>query len=362
MQIEWVELVDFRGYHSLSFAPGASVNLVSGLNGQGKTNLLEGLGVLLVGRSFRGARLGDLVRWEASGAGLAGAVRRADTVRTLRRRIEPREDGRWGLAGEGCSWVRAVPFSAQDLAVIAGAPQARRGFLDGFAAKLFPAHARACARYRQVLARRNHLLQLGVGGRDLPARLEPWNEQLAALGVEVRQRRGHAVAALRPELAELHRELAGHGALSLGYRATGGVADGDVGAARARIECRLRDEIRRGQTLEGPHRDEIEVAVDGREARTFASRGQQRVLALALRLAEARAVARAVGSPPVLLLDDPFSELDAPTQERVAHHVAGAGQVFLSASGSDVPMATALRWDLQGGTVTRAVSLLRGAA
>jgi DNA replication and repair protein RecF len=360
VQIEWVELVDFRSYRSLSFTPGSALNVLTGANGQGKSNLLEGLGVLLAGRSFRGARLGEMVRWDQRAASVAGEISRGEAGRSVRRRIETRPDGRWGLSGEGCPWVRTVPFGWQDLAVVGGAPQARRNFLDGFAAKLLPAHGRTWVRYRQVLARRNCLLQAGLGERELTARLEPWNEQLAQLAVEVRQRRAQAVEALRPELARLHEALTGGAPVDLSCRAP---AQGtDPAAVRALLASRWRDEVRRGQTLEGPHRDEIELSVGERDARSFASRGQQRALALALRLAEARAVARAVGSPPVLLLDDALSELDRWTQERAVEQIAGAGQVFLTTAERDVAVGSAVWWDVTGGTVTQTLRRIRGAA
>jgi DNA replication and repair protein RecF len=363
VQIEWLELTDFRSYRALSFAPGSSINILSGANGQGKTNVLEGLGVLLVGRSFRGARLGEQVGWGATAAMLGGEVRKGESARSIRRRIEVREDGRGALLGEGCPWVRAVPFAWQDLAVITAGPQARRNFLDGVAAKLYPAHGRAWSRYRQVLARRNHLLQSGIAPREMAARIDPWNAQLAQLGGEVRQRRVTALGALGREFSSLHGDLSGEVGVDLVYRPTGGTVDLDVAALQAAMEARLGDEIRRGQSLVGPHRDEIDILVAGRDARLFASRGQQRVLALALRLAEARAVATAIGSPPVLLLDDALSELDRRTQERVVQHIAGSGQVFLTTAEREVPVAGAAWWDVRGGRVTQAtLTRIRGAA
>jgi DNA replication and repair protein RecF len=362
VQIECVQLVDFRCYRSLCFAPGSALNVLTGANGQGKTNLLESLGVLLAGRSFRGARPGEMVRWDQKAASLVGEVSRGEGTRILRRRIETRDDGHFRLAGEGYVWVRAVAFGWQDLAVVSGAPQARRNFLDGFAAKLFPAHGRAWARYRQVLARRNHLLQAGMGPRELSAGLEPWNEQLAQLAVEVRLRRAHAVEVLRPEFARLHEDLTGGAPVSVSCRAVAGMAGVEVAAVRALLESRLREEVRRGQTLEGPHRDDVGLSVGDRDARSFASRGQQRALALALRLAEARAVARAVGSPPVLLLDDALSELDPQTQERAVQHIAGAGQVFLTTAERDIPVGRATWWDVGGGSLTERRGRIRGAA
>ena len=189
MQIDRVELSDFRNYRTLSLTPAPHLNIFAGPNAQGKTNLLEGLGVLLVGRSFRGAKAADMLAWGAAGAFVSGEIRRGDTVRAVRRAVVPREDGRWGVGGEGCSWARAVAFGWQDLAILTEGPQARRNFIDGFAGKLYAAHLNRLGRYRQILARRNHLLQSGLVDGVLRNALAPWNEQLARVGLELAGRR-----------------------------------------------------------------------------------------------------------------------------------------------------------------------------
>ena len=184
MEIDRVELSDFRNYRTLSLMPAPHLNVFAGPNAQGKTNLLEGLGVLMVGRSFRGAKAADMLAWDAAGAFVGGEIRRGDTVRAVRRAVVQREDGRWGVGGEGCPWARAIAFGWQDLAIITEGPQARRNFIDGFAGKLYAAHLSGLRRYRQILARRNHLLQSGLVGGALRAALTPWNEQQDAERLE----------------------------------------------------------------------------------------------------------------------------------------------------------------------------------
>ena len=144
--------------------------------------------------------------------------------------------------------------------------------------------------------------------------------------------------------------MAGEGDLTLGYRGSlpeGVDEEGFVDALRKRRS----EEARRGQTLVGPHRDDMSVDLDGRDMRLFASRGQQRLLALALRLAEAGPVARAVGSSPVLLLDDALSELDPAVQLNVLRHIEGAGQVFLTTAEQAVPARRAAWWQVRDGQV-----------
>ncbi|MGH7414100.1 MAG: DNA replication/repair protein RecF [Candidatus Rokuibacteriota bacterium] len=363
MEIDRVELSDFRNYRSLSLTPAPHLNILAGPNAQGKTNLLEGLGVLLVGRSFRGAKAVDMLAWGAMSALVGGDLRRGDTVRAVRRGVVRREDGSWGVGGDGCSWARAIGFGWPDLAILTEGPQARRNFIDGFAGKLYAAHLSGLGRYRQILARRNHLLQGDLSGPTLRSALAPWNEQLARVGIELAGRRRGAVAALGEEAGRLYPTLAGTGTVGLQY--VGGL-DAAAGEAEfmAAIEARFEDEVRRAQTLVGPHRDDLLIEVDGRDLRRYGSRGQQRLMALTLRLAEVGPVARAVGSAPVLLLDDALSELDPEVQARVLEHVSAAGQVFLTTADATLPeLRRATWWDVRGGRVTDPIlSAVRGAA
>jgi DNA replication and repair protein RecF len=363
VHLEWVEFADFRNYRSLSLSPAPSLNILTGPNAQGKTNLLEGIAFLLVGRSFRSAKLAELSYWDSAGAVVTGQIRRMETTRPLRRTVSPREDGAWMVSGEGCPWARAIPFGWQDLAILTNGPQARRNFLDGFAGKIYPAHLTALNRYRQILARRNHLLQGGLDMSPLRERLAPWNQQLVRVGLELLSRRRTAATVLGAEAARLYPQLAGEGQVGLEYHCALGPDPTEASFAEA-VESRLVDEMRRGQTLSGPHRDDLLIEVDGRDLRTFGSRGQQRLMALALRLAEAGPVAEAVGSSPVLLLDDALSELDPTVQSRVLEHISRAGQVFLTTADAALPdVATAAWWEVKGGQVRDTnPAAVRGAA
>jgi DNA replication and repair protein RecF len=324
VQVSWIQVSEFRNYRALSWNPAARLNVLVGANAQGKTNLLEAIGFLLTGRSFRTARLAEVPRWETEeGAAVRGELRRTHVARTLRRVIQKGADGAWRGAGDDCPWARAIAFGWQDLEIINGGPAARRAFLDGFAARLQPSHRAALVRYRQVLDRRNRLLQQRLPAAALVSRLAPWDEQLVAVGGELVDRRRMAVAALQTELARVHSALApGRPKVEVRY-----VGAADLAAALAR---RRAEEIRRAQTVVGPHRDDLTIELDGVDARTFGSRGQQRLLALALRLAEVLPVTEAAGTPPVLLLDDALSELDAGARDGVLREVEGAEQVFLT--------------------------------
>ncbi|HMH52882.1 MAG TPA: DNA replication and repair protein RecF [Candidatus Acidoferrum sp.] len=360
MQIGWIQLVDFRNYHTLSYTPSAPLNLLTGANAQGKSNLLEALAVLLTGRSFRTSRLAEIPRWGAETTSLAGELRRTDGARTVRRGLRKREDGVWQGAGEECPWARVVTFGWQDLEIVNGMPAVRRNFLDGFAARLYPSHRAVFVRFRQVLARRNHLLQQRLPDRTLTARMAPWDEQFAVVGMEMIDRRRRAAAALQTEIARVYPTLVGdrralsgeHEKVEIRYRSSVGEATGPE-ALMAALERVRTEEARRGQTLVGPHRDDLAIELGGVDARAFGSRGQQRLLALSLRLAEILPITEAVGTAPLLLLDDALSELDAEVRHHVLREIRASDQVFLTtADALDVPGAA--RWIITKGEIAAA--------
>ncbi|HEU4367891.1 MAG TPA: DNA replication and repair protein RecF [Methylomirabilota bacterium] len=355
MQIGCVQLLEFRNYRTLSYRPEPRLNLLTGRNAQGKTNFLEGLAVLLTGRSFRTTRLAELPRWGAETAVLSGELLRSEGVRTVRRTIQRQDGGAWQASGEGCPWARVIVFGWQDLAILHGAPAARRAFIDGFAARLYTSHLPALLRYRRLVEQRNRLLQ----SRAASDRLAPWDEQVAAVGMELIDRRRRAVAALQTELARVYPALAAGPAgsgerqkVQVGYRSVIGEAT-EPAALVAALERARPLELRRGQTLVGPHRDDLAIEIDGVEVRPFSSRGQQRLLALALRIAEVLPVTEAAGTAPVLLLDDALSELDPGVRDNVLREIRTAEQVFLT-SPEPLRLSGAAGWVVEEGGIAAA--------
>jgi DNA replication and repair protein RecF len=349
VQIGWIQVLEFRNYPALTWSPSPKLNVLIGPNAQGKTNLLEALGFLVAGRSFRTTRLGEIPRWGSEQASVAGELGRAGASRGVRRLLLRSDSGTWHVAGEDCPWARAVAFGWQDLEILHGAPSARRAFLDGFAGRLYPGHRAALVRYRQILARRNLLLQR----RSPEAVLAPWDEQLAEVGAEVIGRRRRAAAALQTEVARVVPSLTGERhKVELRYRCSAGEVEEPAGLRRALEEART-EEFRRGQTVVGPHRDDLAIELDGVDLRLYGSRGQQRLVALGLRLAEVLPITEATGTAPVLLLDDALSELDARGREGVLREIQGAEQVFLTMPEplAGVPGA---RWAVRGGGLTAA--------
>jgi DNA replication and repair protein RecF len=349
VQIGCVQLLEFRNYRTLSYRPEPRVNLITGRNSQGKTNLLEALAVLLTGRSFRTTRLAELPRWDAEAAVLNGELQRSEGIRAIRRTIHKQDKGTWKVSGEGCPWARVIVFGWQDLAILNGGPSARRGFIDGFAARLYPSHLPGLLRYRRLVEQRNRLLQ----SRATADRLAPWDEQLATVGMEMIDRRRRSVAALQTELARVYPALGGGAQkVQITYRSVIGEAT-DPAAIVAALQRARPVELRRGQTLVGPHRDDLAIELGGMDARAFGSRGQQRLLALALRIAEVLPVTEAAGTMPVLLLDDALSELDDTVRASVLREILTVEQVFLT-SPAPLQVGGVAGWVVEGGGIAAA--------
>jgi DNA replication and repair protein RecF len=367
VHVRWIELTGFRNHPSLTFAPDPGLNVLVGRNGQGKTSLLEALHVLLTGRSFRTAKLADCLGWDAGDrASVAGELAMGSQVRGVRLELLTREGG-IEVRGMLCPWAGAVSFAAPDLALLAGGPQLRRAYLDGAAARLAPVHAEACRRYRLALHQRTRLLGDLAGRPDAERLLAPWDEQLATLGSEIMHRRLDVLALLADAVREVLRALAPEGAgVMLGYEPS--VTPGaDRDATRAALLLALAGvrgkELRRGLTLVGPHRDDVAIRLGRADARSAASRGEQRLLALALRLAVAVVVRRRLGHGPVLLLDDVLSELDREVGGRVLGWLDGRGQVVYTATDAQpAASSSGVVWQLAEGRLDPLGTLTRGVA
>ena len=217
-------MLEFRNYRALSWSPAPHLNVIFGPNAQGKSNLLEALGFLVTGRSFRTSRSAELPRWGTEAATLSGDLIRAETRRTIRRGLSKLEDGTWQTTGEASpEWARAIAFGWQDLEIVNGGPVARRNFIDGFAARLYVNHVPTLIRYRRILARRNRLLQQ----RPVPCDVRQEIDQRApARHLPSRSLPRHQ----RQELQRHHRPP-GHGGLRM-------LPLQEVRRAGASVDCR----------------------------------------------------------------------------------------------------------------------------
>jgi DNA replication and repair protein RecF len=334
VHIEHLWLKDFRSYPSVDLELTSGLCAVLGPNGVGKSNLLEAIGYLALLESFRGAPTEALVRAGASSAVVRGAVRsdereqliEAELVPSGRNRILVNRQ-RLTRSRDLLGAVRVTVFSPDDLALLKGGPGLRRTYLDQLLVSLDPRNDALRSELERALRQRNALLKQTRGRLDEAAELTlgVWDAKVVAAGEELARRRAETVARIEPVVVEAYGDVAGAPEpISLRYEAPWR----EVGLAAA-LRAARADELRRGVTLVGPHRDDLVVALNGLPARTHASQGEQRSLALALRLASHRLVHEVVGTPPVLLLDDVFSELD-PDRSAALLGSLPPGQTFLS--------------------------------
>jgi len=342
MIISHLELLDFRNYVSGSFELTAGTTVVIGDNGQGKTNLAEALAFLATLDSFRSAPTDALVRVGADAAIIRATVREDDgreslveieVVRAGRNRVQVNRQ-RLARVRDLLGTVRVTVFSPDDLILIKGSPGDRRRFLDDTLVALAVKYDSVRLEIDRIVRQRNTLLKQ-AGGRasdDVVMTLDVWDTKFAAIADQFGHARATLVARLAPMVQEAYEHLAGVPTpIELRYEPGWRV----TGLAAALLEARSTD-LRRGVTTVGPHRDEVQMWIGGLPSRTHASQGEQRTLALALRLASHRLVTERTGSAPVLVLDDVLSELDDHRATALLGHLP-AGQVVITTASALPP-------------------------
>ena len=346
MVLARLELTEFRNYESLRLDLPAPLCLFTGDNAQGKTNILEAILLLAYGRSPRTTRDGEVVRWNAREAVVRAEVdRRVRSPVSISLSLQRNGSKRIKVDGvprkrvvDAVGEVNAVLFGPDQLELVGGAPSQRRRFLNTCLGQTSPKYLGALAGYRNVLRQRNTLLRDAGGREPDPDLLLTYDDQLADHAGVLMAVRAERVVALAAQAAELHARFSGgREQLQVSYApdlalpaelTAAALAD----ALREQLIGKRTAEFRRGVTLVGPHRDDLKLEIDGREARSFASQGQQRTAALALKVAELRIIAEAIGEPPLLLLDDVTSELDEHRREEVMALSDEAEQVLITGS------------------------------
>lgn len=380
MFVRHLSLVDFRSYPDAEVALAPGITTFVGLNGQGKTNLVEAIGYLASLSSHRVAQDAPLVRAGAQKAYVRAAVVRDGHEQQLELEINPGRANRARL-GRAASTrprdilgtIRTVLFAPEDLALVKGDPSTRRQFLDDLLVARQPKWAGARADYDKILKQRNALLKAARTGQDrgaLEATLPVWDEHLASVGANLTYARLRLLRDLRPYIAQTYDEVsAGQGHAGLTYQsslhvklseqlAAGEVPEVDELAAGMHdsfAEVR-RQEVERGVTLVGPHRDEVVLHLGELPAKGYASHGESWSFALGMRLAAFQLLRNDLGTDPVLVLDDVFAELDAGRRGRLADLVADAEQVLITAAvADDVPASlTGHRFEVTRGHVAPA--------
>lgn len=375
MHVAHLTLHDFRSYADVDVALEPGVTSFVGSNGQGKTNLVEAIDYLSRLSSHRVATDAPLIRAGAEQAIVRAAVVRDGRTAILEVELNPGRANRARVnrsplprTRDLAGLVRTVVFSPEDLALVKGDPSQRRRFLDDLLVLRTPRYAGVIADHDRVLRQRNTLLKTLYAARGSArdaalATLSVWDDHLITTGTELLTARQRLATDLAPYLGKAYEAVA-RGAsrddARIEYAATVPAGDDPAASFRAELARRQSEEIQRGVTLVGPHRDDLLLTLGpGDDQRLpvkgYASHGESWSFALALRLASYDLL-RADGDDPILILDDVFAELDADRREQLAALVAGAEQVLVTAAvGADVPEALrGATFHVAAGEVTRA--------
>ena len=370
-----MSLVNFRNYESLELDLEPGIVLIQGANGQGKSNLLEAIYILAVAKSPRTSSDRELIRWQSAHEetySRVSAVVRLN-AEALRAQIDFRSvpappeqiDGHEGdaprrtgpqfatvqkyirvngvprRASELVGQVNAVMFSADDMELVYGPPPVRRRYLDVLLSQLDRRYLRALQRYQRVVYQRNHLLRMVKEGTSRIDELDYWNGELVDEGKRIMAQRLRTVERLSELAGPIHGKLTDSGeSLELLYHPSVPVgADGSEEALaadlRQAMERRRERELAQCVTVSGPHRDDLQLRINGMDAGVYASRGQSRTAVLAIRLAEAHYLLEQRRREPVLLLDDVLSELDPARQARLMERVGRYQQCFITTAAAE---------------------------
>lgn len=370
----WVRalrLEDFRNYPRLELELEEGLNFFVGPNGSGKTSILEAVSYLAVARSLRGAADTEVVRWGSPGFGIGADCPGGGRSRRIVLRYEKGAGKSVVVDGEPLAtlaelvgMLRVAWFSPEDTWITKGGPAERRRFLDMALCQIDPVYLNELSSYRRTLRQRNEALLSWSPDEESDRLVSVWTDRLAAHGSAVIARRLAFVPKLEKEVRRFHGDISGAGeGLEIRYRSgvldrsghgadearSGSVAD-SFGRALAAVE---EDERRRGFTLVGPHRDDLEVRLKGRVLRTFGSQGQHRTAAIALKLGEASALA-SDGGGVIVLLDDILSELDDGRASALVGVVSAFGQAFVTSTREGpAGLEAAATFRVEGGEAAR---------
>ncbi len=343
IRLHRLDLRHFRNIDGLQLTLEAPRLLVIGSNGQGKSNLLEGVELLTSLRSHRCSVDRDLIGHGHPFSRLGALTDEADSLQLELRRSGGRQAFRNGKRLERqldlIGPLRCVGFSALDLDLVRGEPALRRQWLDRVVLQLEPVYGSLLSRYGRLLRQRSQLLRRGLGAGQQPELLEAFDAQMALVGARLHRRRQRALRRLEPLAAAWQQRIGGAAEpLQLDYISGTVLAEAsdEEGPWRQALEEQLRQqrpqEERLGQCQVGPHRDEVALLIGGQAARRYGSAGQQRTLVLALKLGELELVGQVVGQPPLLLLDDVLAELDPGRQQLLLEAVGDGHQCLVSAT------------------------------
>jgi DNA replication and repair protein RecF len=338
IQLASISIRDFRNLERVDIELPAEGVAIIGDNGHGKTNLLEAIYYLQILRSIRDARDQDLTRFDASGFHISAEVYSPDEhelgvgfERVTKRKKATIDGAQPRRLSDALGSLPSVMFSPRDLELVSGAPSERRRYLDLVLALTDRKYLHALQHYRANLARRNAALRNATRRGASDAEVSVWEPALAEHGSRLIEARAKWVADSTPEFTRLAESIGEKGQAQIRYVSPFAESEARHDVLLAALEEKRPLDMRRGLTHVGPHRDDLELTLDGRDLRLFGSAGQQRTAAIALRMLEAATLRDHAGAEPVLLLDDPFAELDIRRASRIllVLEKRGLGQTIL---------------------------------
>lgn len=352
MHLSLLTVRNFRNLASVDVELPPEGVVVIGDNGQGKTNLLEAVYYLVLFRSLRGATDRELVRFGEAGFFVAGAAYNRVTagfdISGKRKKVTV--DGKEiKKLSDAVGLITAVSIAPADRKLVDSGPSGRRRYLDVLLSLCEEGYLERLARLRGALRQRNAALKLG---RRTEA--QAFDRHVAEASAFVASTRYQWAERVRPEFVELCKALGEKGQPSLEYNSRHWTPEGGAAGVAATLREKIERDMRRGMTTVGPHRDDLTLTLNGNDTRRFGSAGQQRTAAIALRLLEARALAKSRDTAPVALFDDAFAELDHDRQERLLTLIGEslAGQAIITAPrDAEVPreLLERPRWHMNGG-------------
>lgn len=354
MILTHISLINFRNliYLEADLAPGLTI--ISGDNGQGKSSFLEGVYLLSIGKSYKALTEKELVNWSALEKELAiigGKVLKNEVITDIKVGIDTRKGVMQKYArvnsvpqkpSEMVGILNAVLFSAEDIELVSGSPKGRRRYIDILMTQVNPKYLRSLQLYQKIVTQRNHVLRNIRDGKSNLQELKSWNSQLAKEGSLIIFARLQTMEFLKNTISAVYEQLSPNNPqLDVNYESTVELSRvtnlGEIEEAfiSGLLEVQGK-ELATSQTALGPHRDDIRLSQKGRDFGKFASRGQARIAALAMRLAEAQILKNMNSHDPILLLDDVLSELDFAKRQMVMNEVSRYEQILLSTAEIDI--------------------------
>lgn len=346
MEIQWLHLQNFRNYSDQELHFLSGVNVLQGENGQGKTNVLEGIYYLLTGKSYRVHREQELARWGENEFHLYGdflisqrKLRLESHYRDKKKMVKINQVPCKKLS-DYVGTINVVFFSPDDLVMVKGGPAERRRFLDLHIAQLHSRHVHLLNAYNKVLHQKTALLRNSFQGIK-KEQIELWNEQLVNVGSQILRNRWEYTTLLSETSKQIYQQLSsGEEKLTMEYLALGkNNLEEALESFPKMLEEKMAMEIERQMILVGPHRDDIVFKLNQKSARLYGSQGQQRSIVLSLKLAELEVMRQEKGEYPILLLDDVLSELDTFRREYLLSFVKSLKQTIITMTSADTPAA-----------------------